>query len=115
MSYVCLVAGLGYSSCFLSFLHRLTDALQFNDLMKKKRIVVNDKTKISELITELDQKKNEALHGAWERVNKVGRETERVDKGTLSLPSLPSSFLSPSLLRTLAPSSPCCCQGQQPS
>ena len=31
----------------------------------------NDKTKIAELIEELDQKKNEALEGAYERVNKV--------------------------------------------
>lgn len=40
--------------------------------MKKKKIVENDKAKISELITELDQKKNEALQTAWKRVNKVG-------------------------------------------
>ena len=31
----------------------------------------NDKAKIKELIDELDQKKNEALKGAHERVNKV--------------------------------------------
>ena len=31
----------------------------------------NDKAKIAELIKELDQKKNEALQGAYERVNKV--------------------------------------------
>ena len=30
-----------------------------------------DKSKIAELICELDQKKNEALEGAYERVNKV--------------------------------------------
>lgn len=39
--------------------------------MKKKKIVENDKAKIAELIAELDQKKNEALQGAYERVNKV--------------------------------------------
>ena len=44
---------------------------QYNDLLKKKKIVENDKAKIAELITELDQKKNEALQGAYERVNKV--------------------------------------------
>ncbi len=46
---------------------------QYNDLLKKKEIVENDKAKIAELITELDQKKNEALRGAWERVNRVRR------------------------------------------
>ena len=45
--------------------------MQYNDLLKKKEIVENDKTKIVELIEELDQKKNEALKGAHERVNKV--------------------------------------------
>lgn len=44
---------------------------QYNDLLRKKRIVENDKSKIAELIKELDQKKNEALEGAYERVNKV--------------------------------------------
>ncbi len=42
--------------------------------MKKKDIVENDKLKIAELITQLDHKKNEALEGAYERVNAV-RET----------------------------------------
>ena len=45
--------------------------LQYNDLLKKKGIVEKDKAKISELITELDQKKNEALKSAYERVNQV--------------------------------------------
>ena len=31
----------------------------------------NDKAKIAELIKELDQKKNEALKTAWQKVNKV--------------------------------------------
>ena len=48
---------------------------QYNDLLKKKQIVENDKSKIGELITELDQKKNEALQGAYERVNKVSKFT----------------------------------------
>ena len=45
--------------------------MQYNDLLKKKSIVEKDKAKIAELINELDQKKNEALEGAYERVNKV--------------------------------------------
>ena len=46
--------------------------MQYNDLLKKKKIVENDKAKIAELIEELDQKKNEALRGAYKRVNQVG-------------------------------------------
>ncbi|KAG2466368.1 SMC2 protein, partial [Polypterus senegalus] len=42
----------------------------YNDLMKKKRIVENDKAKILITIKELDQKKNEALNIAWQKVNK---------------------------------------------
>lgn len=42
--------------------------LQYNDLMKKKRIVENDKEKILQTIKELDQKKNEALNLAWQKV-----------------------------------------------
>ncbi|XP_021236824.1 structural maintenance of chromosomes protein 2 isoform X2 [Numida meleagris] len=43
---------------------------RYNDLMKKKRIVENDKIKILATIEELDRKKNKALHIAWEKVNK---------------------------------------------
>ncbi|PWA32684.1 hypothetical protein CCH79_00012405 [Gambusia affinis] len=43
---------------------------KYNDLMKKKRIVENDKAKILQTIKELDQKKNEALNLAWQKVNK---------------------------------------------
>ncbi|XP_066576458.1 structural maintenance of chromosomes protein 2 [Amia ocellicauda] len=43
---------------------------KYNDLMKKKRIVENDKSKILKTIEELDQKKNEALNVAWQKVNK---------------------------------------------
>ncbi|NP_001027796.1 structural maintenance of chromosomes protein 2 [Takifugu rubripes] len=43
---------------------------RYNDLMKKKRIVESDKTKILQTIEELDQKKNEALNVAWQKVNK---------------------------------------------
>ncbi|NWV14787.1 SMC2 protein, partial [Ptilonorhynchus violaceus] len=42
---------------------------RYNDLMKKKRIVENDKIKILAVIEELDQKKNEALDIAWKKVN----------------------------------------------
>ncbi|XP_054664845.1 structural maintenance of chromosomes protein 2 [Grus americana] len=42
---------------------------RYNDLMKKKRIVENDKSKILATIEELDQKKTEALHIAWKKVN----------------------------------------------
>lgn len=41
-----------------------------NDLLKKKKIVENDKLKITEVIKELDMKKNDALQKAWEQVNK---------------------------------------------
>lgn len=43
--------------------------VQYNDLMKKKRIVENDKAKILQTIKELDQKKNEALNLAWQKVS----------------------------------------------
>jgi chromosome segregation ATPase len=39
--------------------------------MKKKSIVENDKAKIEQVIAELDEKKNEALKKAFERVNIV--------------------------------------------
>ncbi|PFX31137.1 Structural maintenance of chromosomes protein 2 [Stylophora pistillata] len=42
---------------------------EYNDLMKKKRIVLNDKDKIALVIKELDEKKNEALRNAWKKVN----------------------------------------------
>ncbi|RXG57275.1 Structural maintenance of chromosomes protein 2 [Armadillidium vulgare] len=43
---------------------------QYNDLMRKKQIVENDKAKIETVIRELDEKKKEALKQAWESVNK---------------------------------------------
>lgn len=43
---------------------------QYNDLIKKKKIVENDKAKINAVIAELDQKKKEALRQAWDQVNK---------------------------------------------
>ena len=39
--------------------------------MKKKSIVENDKAKIEQVIAELDEKKNEALKKAFEKVNMV--------------------------------------------
>lgn len=49
---------------------------QYADLLKKRKIVLNDKAKIAAVIAELDQKKNEALKKAWEQVNKV----RKIDK-----------------------------------
>jgi len=51
--------------------------------MKKRRIVFNDKMKITAVIAELDLKKNEALKKAHLQVNKVGA-------WTILLPSLQS-------------------------
>ncbi|XP_027760698.1 structural maintenance of chromosomes protein 2 [Empidonax traillii] len=42
---------------------------RYNDLMKKKRTVESDKSKILAVIDELDQKKNESLDIAWRKVN----------------------------------------------
>lgn len=42
---------------------------QYNDLMRKKQIVENDKAKIETVIRELDEKKKEALKQAWESVS----------------------------------------------
>lgn len=52
------------ASCSFVAIH----SLQYNDLMKKKRIVENDKAKILQTIKELDQKKNQALNLAWQKV-----------------------------------------------
>lgn len=38
--------------------------------MEKKRIIENDKAKIEAVISELDEKKNEALNTTWQKVNK---------------------------------------------
>jgi len=43
---------------------------QYTDLLKKKKIVENDKAKIMDVISELDQKKRQALRQAWDQVNK---------------------------------------------
>lgn len=39
--------------------------------MKKRKIVLNDKSKIASLIAELDEKKSEALKKAYEQVTRV--------------------------------------------
>lgn len=43
---------------------------QYNDTLKKKRIVENDKNKILETIRHLDEKKKQTLLKAWKQVNK---------------------------------------------
>eukprot|EP01083_Nonionella_stella_P026491 72962_1 len=43
---------------------------EYSNLVKKRRIVLNDKKKIQNVIKELDQKKNETLQATWEKVNK---------------------------------------------
>ncbi|TGZ53511.1 structural maintenance of chromosomes protein 2 [Temnothorax longispinosus] len=43
---------------------------QYNDTLKKKRIVENDKKKIIETIKHLDEKKKETLLVAWKQVNR---------------------------------------------
>ncbi|XP_032940665.1 structural maintenance of chromosomes protein 2 [Catharus ustulatus] len=51
-------------------INMLSDAEErYNDLMKKKRIVENDKLKILAVIEELDRKKKQALEIAWKKVN----------------------------------------------
>lgn len=41
---------------------------QYNDTLKKKRIVENDKNKILETIKHLDEKKKQTLLKAWKQV-----------------------------------------------
>ena len=43
---------------------------QFNDLMRKKTTVENDKAKINKVIKELDLKKKAEIRVAWDKVNK---------------------------------------------
>ena len=43
---------------------------QFNDLMRKKTTVENDKAKINKVIKELDVKKRAEIRMAWDKVNK---------------------------------------------
>ncbi|XP_054034949.1 structural maintenance of chromosomes protein 2 [Dryobates pubescens] len=54
----------------LKALNRLSETEEkYNDLMKKKRIVENDKLQILAAIERLDRKKAEALQIAWKKVN----------------------------------------------
>ena len=53
---------------FVFYKYIIPFLLQYNDLMKKKRIVENDKSKILATIEDLDQKKNQALNIAWQKV-----------------------------------------------
>lgn len=41
---------------------------QYNEMVKKKKIVENDKRKILETINHLDEKKKETLLEAWKQV-----------------------------------------------
>ncbi|NWU42333.1 SMC2 protein, partial [Hylia prasina] len=51
-------------------MNMLSDAEErYNDVMKKKRIVENDKKKILAVIEELDWKKKQTLDIAWKKVN----------------------------------------------
>ena len=43
---------------------------EYHALAEKKRIVENDRDKIERVITELDEKKREALHATWQKVDK---------------------------------------------
>lgn len=43
---------------------------EYKELTEKRRIVLNDKSKIEAVITELDEKKKEALVATWQQVNK---------------------------------------------
>ncbi|OIW07987.1 hypothetical protein TanjilG_20088 [Lupinus angustifolius] len=42
---------------------------EYNDLMSKKNIIENDKSKIKKVIEELDEKKKETLNVTWNKVN----------------------------------------------
>lgn len=43
---------------------------QYEELMKKRAIIENDRSKIQAVIAELDEKKNEALKKTWVKVNR---------------------------------------------
>lgn len=50
---------------------------EYKDLLAKKAIIENDKDKISSVIAELDEKKNEALKKTWAKVNKYAQKLLR--------------------------------------
>merc|ERR1719428_59093 len=43
---------------------------EYRDLLQKRDIILNDKKKIEQVITDLDQKKGETLRRTWEKVTK---------------------------------------------
>eukprot|EP00455_Lapot_gusevi_P054754 TRINITY_DN8835_c0_g1_i6.p1 TRINITY_DN8835_c0_g1~~TRINITY_DN8835_c0_g1_i6.p1 ORF type:complete len:638 (-),score=177.32 TRINITY_DN8835_c0_g1_i6:31-1944(-) len=43
---------------------------EYQELLKKRNIIENDKAKIEAVICELDRKKNEAIRSTWQRVNR---------------------------------------------
>jgi structural maintenance of chromosome 2 len=43
---------------------------EYQELIHKRQIIENDRAKIEKVITELDEKKNEAMQKTWEKVNK---------------------------------------------
>lgn len=49
---------------------------QYNEMMKKKKIVENDKRKILLTIKHLDEKKKETLLKAWEQVLSINNSIE---------------------------------------
>ena len=52
---------------------------EFKALQEKRRIVLNDRHKIEAVISELDEKKREALEVTWNKVNAdFGRESRPV-------------------------------------
>lgn len=53
-----------------AMMHLNQEEEQYNELLKKRKILENDKKKILESIKKLDEKKRMTLLEAWERVNK---------------------------------------------
>ncbi|XP_058082927.1 structural maintenance of chromosomes protein 2-2-like [Magnolia sinica] len=69
---------------------------KYNDLLSKKNIIENDKSKIKKVIEELDEKKKETLKVTWVKVNKdFGPIFSTLLPGTMAKLELPKggSFL----------------------
>ena len=76
---------------------------QFNDLMRKKTTVENDKAKINKVIKELDVKKRAEIRMAWDKVNKdFGSIFSTLLPGTQA--SLIHSWISKQYMRECVPS-----------
>lgn len=58
---------------------------EYKDLVRKRDIIEKDKTKIEQVITELDRKKNEALEATWQKVTKVTSSARSM--GAVRVPS----------------------------